>query len=227
MHPYTLLACLALAATTQASPTPFINEIHYDNAGSDVDEGIEIAGAAGASLAGFSLVFYNGTSGAPYATLGLDGALPDERDGFGALFFAAGALQNGAPDGVALVDDLGDVLQFLSYEGAFVATAGAAAGLASVDIGVFEDGDTPVGWSLQLTGTGRARDDFAWAMPRASSYGAINTGQSFAVVPLPPALALFGGALVALCTRARKAQRPSTAASALTQSSNAPLAVAA
>ncbi len=36
----------------------FINELHYDNTGTDVDEGVEIAGQAGIDLSGWSLVFY-------------------------------------------------------------------------------------------------------------------------------------------------------------------------
>jgi hypothetical protein len=42
--------------------SPFINELHYDNAGSDIDEFIEIAGTA-QSLLGFSIVLYNGGTG--------------------------------------------------------------------------------------------------------------------------------------------------------------------
>ena len=38
----------------------FINEIHYDNDGTDVGEFIEIAGPAGTSLSGWKIVLYNG-----------------------------------------------------------------------------------------------------------------------------------------------------------------------
>ena len=36
--------------------TVFINEIHYDNAGTDAGEAIEIAGPAGTNLTGWSVV---------------------------------------------------------------------------------------------------------------------------------------------------------------------------
>jgi hypothetical protein len=39
---------------------PWINEFHYDNAGTDAGEFIEIAGLAGTNLAGWQLVLYNG-----------------------------------------------------------------------------------------------------------------------------------------------------------------------
>lgn len=39
---------------------PFFNELHYDNMGTDVDEGVEIAGPAGIDLDGMTLNFING-----------------------------------------------------------------------------------------------------------------------------------------------------------------------
>jgi predicted extracellular nuclease/endonuclease I len=76
-------------------------------------------------------------------------------------------------------------VQLLSYEGAFRAGSGPAAGLDSTDIGVSEPGNTPVGQSLQLTGQGTVYQDFAWAGPTPSSYGAPNQQQIFAVEPEP------------------------------------------
>jgi hypothetical protein len=45
----------------------FINELHYDNVGTDSGEAIELAGPAGTDLTGWTLVLYNGTSGAVQA----------------------------------------------------------------------------------------------------------------------------------------------------------------
>ena len=48
-------------------PAPaFINEIHYDNAGGDTGEFVEIAGAAGTDLTGWKIVLYNGANGATF-----------------------------------------------------------------------------------------------------------------------------------------------------------------
>ena len=41
----------------------FVNELHYDNAGADADEFVEVAGTAGTPLDGWSLVRYNGNMG--------------------------------------------------------------------------------------------------------------------------------------------------------------------
>ena len=135
----------------------FINEIHYDPAGADAGEFIEIAGLAGTDLTGWSLVLYNGNGGASYATIALSGVLGDTANGFGfvALPRPNDGIQNGAPDGIALVDNFGRVIQFLSYEGTMTATNGPAAGMTSVDIGV-EQVNAAIGTSLQLSAAARA-----------------------------------------------------------------------
>lgn len=165
----------------------FINEIHYDNASSDVNEGVEIVGTAGTDLAGWTLEFYNGNGGSVYNTTNLSGTLPNQDNGFGTLSFAISGIQNGAPDGVALVDAEGALVEFLSYEGSFTAVGGAADGLTSTDIGVAETSSTPAGFSLQLTGSGAESSDFTWSSPIASTFGSINTGQSFGGIVEPPA----------------------------------------
>jgi len=126
--------------------TPFINEIHYDPIGTDVgEEGIEIAGAAGTNLIGWSLILYNGATSSLYVTIILNGSLGDEGRWYGALWFDVTGLQNGSPDGIALVDHTNTVTQLLSYEGTFTAINGPAVGMTSIDIGVMEDGTTPRG----------------------------------------------------------------------------------
>ncbi|MFV2073009.1 MAG: lamin tail domain-containing protein, partial [Thermoanaerobaculales bacterium] len=173
------LVVLAAAIPAAAQTTVFINEIHYDNASTDVGEAVEIAGPAGTDLSSWSIVLYNGSSGASYNTISLTGTIPDVCGGFGVIDYPTVGLQNGAPDGLALVDSTSTVVQFLSYEGSFTATNGPATGLASTDIGVSESSSTPVGDSLQLTGTGTAYEHFTWATPAPNTFGACNTGQTF------------------------------------------------
>lgn len=176
------LALLALlSAPTVFAADVFINEIHYDNAGGDVGEAIEVAGPAGTDLTGMSLALYNGSSSqlSVYNTADLTGIIPNQQDGFGTLSFSISGIQNGAPDGVALVDATNTVVQFLSYEGSLTAASGPAAGMSSTDIGVAESSGTQVGQSLQLVGTGSTSDDFTWQAASASSFGDVNTGQTF------------------------------------------------
>jgi subtilisin-like proprotein convertase family protein/endonuclease/exonuclease/phosphatase family metal-dependent hydrolase len=167
------------APSTAAVAGVWINELHYDNTGSDVNEGVEIAGAAGTALTNYSLLFYDGGAGTVYKTTALSGTLDEEGCGYGAVWFSATAMQNGAPDGVALVRNGTSVVQFLSYEGSFTASAGAAAGQTSADLGVFEAGSEPVDRSVQLKGTGNAYNQFAWGgSTNPASRGTLNAGQA-------------------------------------------------
>ncbi|MGH7596936.1 MAG: Ig-like domain-containing protein [bacterium] len=171
---------LSLRAALAQTPV-FINEIHYDNTGADANEAIEIAGPAGTDLTGWSIVLYNGSNGAVYDTDALNGTIPNLCNGFGVVMlnYPANGIQNGAPDGIALVNPSNAVIQFLSYEGSFTATAGPANGMVSTDIGVAEAGTEPPGQSLQLSGTGQFYENFTWNAPAASTFGACNTGQNF------------------------------------------------
>ncbi len=164
---------------TGGDPVAWINEFHYDNSGSDTGEFFEIAGTAGTGLDGWSVVGYNGSGGTVYNTVALSGTLADQSAGFGTLSFAMAGMQNGSPDGLALVDDGGTVVMFISYEGTISATDGPAAGSTSTDVGVSETGTTPIGHSLQLTGDGSVYADFSWSGPLAGTSGAVNTGQTF------------------------------------------------
>ncbi|HEY3219498.1 MAG TPA: DNA/RNA non-specific endonuclease [Gemmatimonadales bacterium] len=162
-----------------------IVEIHYDNSGADVGEAVEVEGSAGLDLSGWSVVLYNGNGGVGYGTLALTGTLADQCGGRGTFVVPAPGLQNGSPDGLALVNGT-TVVEFLSYEGVFAATNGPAAGLTSTDIGVLENGEA-IGNSLQ-------KDAAGWYGPTTSSFGSCNvrpaskisfSGRFTGDVPLP------------------------------------------
>jgi hypothetical protein len=183
-----LLAGLIPAAPVKGLTEVFINEIHYDNTGTDAGEAIEIAGPAGTDLTGWSIVLYNGANGLQYDSDPLAGTIPNLQNGMGVvtLSYAVNGIQNGAPDGIVLANG-STVVQFLSYEGTFSAIGGVADGLLSTNIGVSESGSEPLGQSLQLTGSGNAYESFAWASPMTATFGAVNTGQTFSAAVLPVA----------------------------------------
>ena len=183
------LPTTALAQPGAASPI-FINEIHYDNVGIDAGEAIEVVAPEGTDLTSYSLVLYNGTGGASYGTTrslsGTVGASNTVTE-----IYPSNGIQNGSPDGVALIGPGDVVIQFLSYEGTFTAVGGPANGVVSTDIGVSESGSEPTGMSLQLAGSGDSYGDFTWQRVRASSFGALNVGQTYTGTgggdPPPPA----------------------------------------
>ncbi len=173
-----------------ASTLPDIrfSEIHYDNTGTDANEAIEIEGPTGTDITGYSVVLYDGsansTTGTPagnaYTTTTVSGTLATSCNGRGVLVltYPVNGIQNGSPDGFALVDKTGKVVEFLSYEGTFTAANGPAAGLTSTDIGRDELGTTPLGQSLQRNANG------SWNAPAANSFGYVN---ACGAPPEPPA----------------------------------------
>jgi hypothetical protein len=117
-----------------------INEVDYDNIGTDTAEFIEIYNASNTdiSLAGVTLYLINGAGTAPYATVDLSPRSVLKAHGY--LIYApytlplaasgealridatptSNAIQNGSPDGIVLAQN-DTVLDVLSYEGAIEA----------------------------------------------------------------------------------------------------------
>ncbi len=130
----------------------FISEIHYDNAGTDVGEFIEIFSPSGFPLDGWSVELINGTDSSVYDTVALSGfgttfsSLNDMGSSYVVNF---PTIQNGAPDGIVLRKPDGTIAEFISYEGTMTFE-----GVTSTDIGVSENSGTPIGTSLQNNGFG-------------------------------------------------------------------------
>jgi hypothetical protein len=161
---------------------PWINEFHYDNIGTDVNEFIEVAGPAGIDLSLYALYVYDGSSGQFYNTFNLSGIIPDADNGFGAGFVLTPSLQN-MTEGIALVKNGTQVIEFISYEGVVTATNGPAMGMASVDVGVSESNDiTPANGSLGRVGNGNKGSDFTWSV-LTQTQGTLNTGQTISDCP--------------------------------------------
>ncbi len=128
-----------------------INEFDYDQVGNDSAEYIEIFNGSGGaiSLAGYKVVLVNGsgTPGAAYTTIDLSAAGMLADGGYAVLGsatllatinatieiplgFATNNIQNGNPDGIALIDDTNNVIvDALAYGGAM------SANLSSFGIG--------------------------------------------------------------------------------------------
>jgi hypothetical protein len=137
----TLGASMATANITVSSATNLvINEVDYDSVGTDTTEFVEIYNPTGAAidLTNVSLVLVNGATSTQYLALSLAPAGSLAPGGYlvvadSAAVVDAGAkrinfttaqdsVQNGAPDGLALVDtSTHTVIDALSYEGSITA----------------------------------------------------------------------------------------------------------
>jgi predicted extracellular nuclease len=127
---------------------PVINEIDYDQPGSDTAEFIEIKnrGTEPGDLSGVTLLLVNGNGGTPYNAIDLPATVLGSGEYFVICkdaatvaicdFEALASVQNGAPDAVALSIE-GVIVDTVSYEGDTAApyTEGSGAGL--VDSGSF------------------------------------------------------------------------------------------
>jgi len=200
-----LLVCLLLLGLSSAQAQledaedldrPWINEFHYDNIGTDVNEFVEVAAPEDLDISTYQLILYNGFFGRMYEKDAIypltDFEVGDTVNGI-TFYQLPMAPQNcsslsswcgleSGKDGFALANFFtptsGRVVEFLSYEGSFVAKDGPALNMTSVDIGVQQLTTTPLGWSISKVGTGCNRDDFYWTMANASTAGTVNTDQT-------------------------------------------------
>ncbi|MGH1368032.1 MAG: ExeM/NucH family extracellular endonuclease [Maritimibacter sp.] len=157
--------------------TARINEFHYDNTGSDVDEFIEVRVAAGDDVSALNLELINGNGGGVYGTfeVAAGGMTTDGTWDYYVISLPSNGLQN-SDEGLVLANGT-QVIEFLSYEGTVEANEGSAAGLTSTDIGVFE-ASVPLGFSLQRL------EDGTWDAPRLNTQGTDNTPipETYAIV---------------------------------------------
>ncbi len=201
MKPMNILlgsACVA-ALTNGAIAGIWLNELHYDNAGQDVGEAVEIAADFVIDPELLEVALYNGSNGTVYVTA--SGFEVNEVEGGSVAWRSISGIQNGGPDGLVVLYD-SVVIQFVSYEGTFTATNGVAEGMTSEDLGLSETSSSALGTSLQLTGTGQSYSDFSWLGGVSETFGALNEGQVIAAVPAPGALAILG--LAGLTARRRR-----------------------
>jgi uncharacterized protein len=220
------LLAIGLLARSAAAHHIWINEFHYDNAGLDAGEFIEIAVRSGPghgafdtfSASNYKVLLYNtpGGESLPFErgllTIPATGPFPiagsSETVTLYTIFYS-GEIPNGgtAGSGIALIDirlpPPVAALEFISYEGAFTATDNSANGVTSIDVGVFEDG-TATGTSISRIQGGDAAKDFVWALSPTATPGAINLGQSLNSVPEPAALGVACTGLLALAARRRR-----------------------
>ncbi|MEL6944645.1 MAG: hypothetical protein AAFO82_18465, partial [Bacteroidota bacterium] len=112
-----------------------INEFHYKNDGTDVNEFVEIfiPNPQPTNLVQYQILLYLGSNGTIYDDVTLD-MTTVTSDALGSYYVWEETLQN-ASNGIALSGPCG-LIEFISYEGTFIATEGVADGVESTDVGV-------------------------------------------------------------------------------------------
>ena len=174
---------ISLTCTESGPPPPpaeqrVLNiDTDYDAVGADGDGFVELRnnGSAAVDLAGLALVLVNGGDGAEYARSALTGVLA--AGGHHVVEIEA---QNGAPDGVALVDtETDELLDALSYEGPITAAVidGVTYSLVEGTALAAEVADSnTVAGSLIRSPDGSDTDDAAadWAFTTTVTKGAAN-----------------------------------------------------
>ncbi|MCB9170174.1 MAG: lamin tail domain-containing protein [Flavobacteriales bacterium] len=126
-----------------------INEVDYDMPGTDTTEFVEIknTGALAINIGGVQLQLINGSNGLPYATYVLNNTVLAAGDYYvvGSSYvenvdqveWTSNGIQNGAPDGVALLDPSNNLLDAVTYEGDIAGyTEGSGVGLEDNPTGV-------------------------------------------------------------------------------------------
>ncbi|MDD3715761.1 MAG: hypothetical protein PHX07_01210 [Candidatus Marinimicrobia bacterium] len=169
-------------------PQAWINEVHYDNTGTDVDEFVEVVVACpeNCSLGDLTLYMYNGFDGRPYCLECVIDFVPGERIGpYQFYTWYQGGIQNDM-EGMILVyhDTLVDII---AYEGSFYGTHEPALGLLFPDVGVAETASSPLGGSIYLSGF----PGDPWVYSTEATPGNPNPGQVLDEVPTPVRVSQF------------------------------------
>jgi endonuclease I len=188
-----MLGVLTMLAAFSARAEVFINEIHYDNSGTDSGERIEVVATAGETLSSYRIYLYNGTGATTAATFYDNDLVPagslvncGAQVRIATITYPSNGIQNGASDGIALVNPSGGLVKFISYEGAIRASNGPAAGVTSTNLSVSETDTTASNTSLQLGGTGTGSANFTWRSSATQTFGKCNTAQVFSAPNPPP-----------------------------------------
>lgn len=159
-----------------------INELDYDQPGTDMQEFVELLGTPGASLAGLELHLVNGLNGIVYHSEPLTGTLP--ADGYlvsGAVGVpnldivledgGSNLIQNGAPDGIGLWDPMSSAYcDFVNYEGTVAGFNGWP------DIGMDTADTCSQGHSASLARRESTQPEDSWVSGACASPGEPNLG---------------------------------------------------
>ena len=212
------LLALTGSLTFSSHSSIIINEIDYDQPGTDTAEFIELfnSGTSAVSFDNYSIDLINGSSSASYRTIDLSGFSINANDYFVVCGDAtqvancdysfttmSGWLQNGAPDAVGLYENT-NLLDSLSYEGALAPlTEGDALTISDSNTDILSIGRIMVGMD-----SNNNLLDFELGCITPGTVNIAGSGDcsstSVSAVPIPAAAWLFGSGLIGLVGMARR-----------------------
>ena len=215
------LLAFTSSLTFSSHSSIIINEIDYDQPGTDIAEFIELfnSGTSAVPLDDYSIDLVNGSSSSSYRTIDLSGFSINADDYFVVCGDAtqvancdysftttSGWLQNGAPDAIGLYEDT-NLLDSLSYEGTLAPfTEGGTLTISDSNTDILSIGRIMLG----MDSNDNLLDfDISCITPGtvniAGSGDCSSTGVS--AVPVPAAAWLFGSGLIGLVGMARRQQQ--------------------
>lgn len=211
-----IMATLTFTASLSTEASIIINEIDYDQPGSDTAEFIELfnTGSSSISLDGYFIDLINGNNDTVYRSIDLT-SFNVVSGGYFVICndtslvancnynftTSTGWFQNGSPDAIALYDSAGQI-DSLSYEGEMTAfTEGSVLTVADSNSMIASISRLPDGFDSNNNDL-----DFQLGCitPGTANTGGNGDCSSPAVVPLPPAVLLFGTGLVGLLGFAKR-----------------------
>lgn len=211
-----ILAALTLTASISTKASIIINEIDYDQTGADTAEFIELfnTGINSISLDGYFIDLINGNNNTVYRSIDLS----DFSVGSGGYFVicndtllvancnydftnSTSWFQNGSPDAIALYNSTG-LIDSLSYEGEMTAfTEGSVLTVADSNSITASISRLPNGFD---SNDNNLDFQLGCITPGTANISGSGNCSSPAVVPLPPAVLLFGSGLIGLAGFAKR-----------------------
>jgi len=212
---------LTVCTFSTASASLLINEIDYDQSKADTAEFIELfnSGAAAINLTGYRLDLINGNSSASkptYRSFNLNG-YSLAAGGYLVICgnasmvmncnvdtnISSGMIQNGAPDGIILLNDQ-DIIDAITYEGVIAGiTEGIKGALADISSGIMSIGRLPSGQDTDNNAADFQRGCITPGTANISGSGDCSITAA-GTVPQPPILWLFASGVIGMLAGSKR-----------------------
>ena len=216
---FTVTGCITLSCMSCISSAAIvINEIDYDQPGTDTAEFIELfnSGSSSISLDNYSISLINGNSGSSYRSIDLTGFNVNANGYFVvcgdaeqvancdySFTTSSGWFQNGSPDALGLFEN-NDLLDSISYEGSMdIYTEGDVFTLDDSNVDILSIGRKIDGFDTDNNALDFELNCITPGSANVAGMGDCSTPR-VSPVPIPAAVWLFGSGIIGLVGLARR-----------------------